>query len=71
MKRLVLRNVFHNTSCVVFGREGESAHDFWLRLQCYEGCLGKVEVRRATRRIRRIERVLCGLNGCRCGTVRM
>lgn len=70
MKTITLTNSFHNTSVRVsdlWEVEGEGQAAAWLQIQYH------AQWRRdpaAIRVMKRIEKTLCGMSDCRCGTVR-
>lgn len=65
--RLTLRNSFHRSECRVLAPEGVSEREFFecLQAEAYGGD------QNAARKVRSIWERLCGIHGCKCGTVRM
>lgn len=66
--RVTLRNTFHGTSCTVEAEPGQTAADAWLDIVergSSSNCRPKDR-----RRYLRVQRALCGIEGCKCGVVR-
>ena len=72
MKTITLKNSFHGTEARISSSWGDTPAEVWDTLQtdAYGRNPYSEESRRAQRTIRRIERALCGMDDCRCGTVR-
>jgi len=72
MKKMTLKNDFHNTIISVLVPDNIAAGgaaDTWFYLQTQvHGVAHPIEAAKA--RLRRIKRVLCGRTGCTCGGVR-
>lgn len=68
MKRMTLRNSFHNTSCVILTSQ-ETERDAWLEIQ-YDAKFAHFPTKAAKKKYRRVYKALCGMTDCKCGTVR-
>lgn len=70
---ITLRNSFHGTETRIRDRWGDSPDpcEAWERLQI-EAVSARLDDdrTRARRQVRRINNALCGIAGCKCGTVR-
>jgi hypothetical protein len=68
MKTITLTNNFHNTSVRVRTNADNQA-EAWFELQA--AVHGQAHPTAAAKaRLRRVEKALCGMKDCRCGTVR-
>ena len=68
MKTITLENSFHNTEVRVRG-PWDDQWEAWEDIQ--RAVYGQVfPSRAAKRRLRRVEKALCGMDDCACGTVR-
>ncbi len=65
-KKLVLRNSFHNTKIVIIAEDGVSPYAAYQDVACAASCGDK----NARRKLRRINKVLCGMQDCTCGIIR-
>lgn len=63
---VTLTNSFHNTQTVVRSRSPD-ASEAWYQIQATAATSNAPS---AKARLRRVERALCGIEGCKCGTVR-
>jgi hypothetical protein len=67
MKKMTLKNSFHNTEVTMLVPNG---------IETQREALDRLEQRAANgdpsfvRTLRRVQRALCGVEGCQCGTVR-
>ena len=68
MKKVTIKNYFHGTQVVVLAGENDDEQETWFQIQAAAN-----EEREASgpahRKLRRVERTLCGFEGCTCGTV--
>jgi hypothetical protein len=63
MKRLVLKNKFHNTEAIILAPEGYTAVEAYEELD-WEA--SNPDNKKAQRRLKRIDDKLCGVSGCCC-----
>ncbi len=71
MHKLILRNTFHGTECVVLADEGDSPYAAYQAIMCRAyGASDYLERRRNLAKLNRINRTLCGMTGCKCGIIR-
>ena len=65
MKKITLKNSYHNTECIVLA-DTDDASEYWenLNIAAMSGDT------RAINQKRRIHAKLCGSSDCKCGTVR-
>lgn len=69
MKTITLKNSFHNTEVRVRG-PWNNQWEAWQDIQgAVYGSIG-LPSKSAQRRLRRVEKALCGMKSCACGTVR-
>jgi len=68
MNTIELKNSFHGTSVRV-RTEAEDAGEAWLEIQAAVYATGRPTAA-AKRGLRRVERTLCGMSDCQCGTFR-
>lgn len=64
-KKITLRNDFHNTEVTIL-TSADSPREAWEEIQLGICAHDPGSIRKA----RRIEKALCGMSDCRCGTVR-
>ena len=71
MKKLTLRNTFHGTKCVILAEESISPWAAYqaVMAQAYTS-RGSDTQRKARRKLARINKTLCGMDGCKCGIIR-
>lgn len=71
MKKLILRNSFHGTQCVILADEGDSPYAAYqtIAVTAYSS-MDTDEQRRARRKLARINKALCGMSDCKCGIIR-
>lgn len=69
MKKITLKNDYHNTSVtvLVLGPHASSPAEAWEWIQ-YRAMVNPQPA--DLRRYRRVNKALCGMVGCHCGTVR-
>lgn len=66
MKKIKLINVFHNTEVIILS-DCDNNLDAWTELQW--NAYGRQDPK-AIRKMKRVEKELCGCDDCKCGTFR-
>lgn len=66
MKKLILANSFHNTKITILSDES-SPYAAWQCLGYLAYCQND---KNAKRKLKKIEKALCGMNDCKCGILR-
>ena len=71
-KKITLTNSFHNTEITIqVPANNDTQSEAWIDLQADAAGYGNPrDAKNAKAKLARVRRVLCGIRGCQCGTVR-